>query len=206
MSRHPYRSQPNLRRSGGRSGGRSAFGILGLCLASGIALGAVALVSPLFTGFAQDFDTVKSVAPRREHAPHAGAKKPTLVETVTVAQLATDQADPEPQASPPPSPQLAVNQGQASRPPILRVKAQTAVRTRRTSTPPNYTVVTPTTPQEQWERQRLDYEHARHAYDASERVAGYRWAQQNKINVQRYCGAAEQRTAAFMEGCMNYVR
>ena len=67
-------------------------------------------------------------------------------------------------------------------------------------------VLKPPTQQQQWERQRLDYERARDVYDANERTEGYRWAQDNKIRFQRYCRTAAQRTPAFMEGCMNYLR
>ena len=202
MSRHRYRSQPNLQ----RSGGRTAPAILALCLASGIALGVGALLSPLVTGFSEDSHPIGAVAPRHQPTPRAPAQEAAPVDTPAVApELETVQANPGPPATPSP-PRVAAVQGEASRPPIAKVKARTAVRSHRPAKSPSYPVSTPLTPQEQWERQRLDYEQARHAYDANEREAGYRWAQQNNIRLQRNCRAAEQRTAAFMEGCMNYAR
>src|SRR6185437_6519357 len=66
-------------------------------------------------------------------------------------------------------------------------------------------VAKPLSPQEQWEQQRHDYEIARAAYDTNERSEGFRWAQQNKIRLPRYCRAAEQRDPAFVEGCMGYL-
>ena len=55
----------------------------------------------------------------------------------------------------------------------------------------------------QWERQREEYERARFAYQARERQEGFRWARQNRVSVGRYC---DQRTAAFAEGCRDYLR
>ncbi|WP_133255002.1 hypothetical protein [Phenylobacterium hankyongense] len=106
----------------------------------------------------------------------------------------TVQATPEPQAAPPP---------------VVKLKAPTparVARVARTAKPPSYPTFKPMTTQEQWERQQLDYERARHAYDADERREGYRWAQQNNIKVKRYCAAAEQRSPAFVDGCMDYLR
>ncbi|CAN7241396.1 hypothetical protein LJR219_000962 [Phenylobacterium sp. LjRoot219] len=55
-------------------------------------------------------------------------------------------------------------------------------------------------------QQRQDYARAVETYDANERAEGYRWAQQNRIRLNRYCRAAEGRTPAFLQGCLNYVR
>jgi hypothetical protein len=61
-------------------------------------------------------------------------------------------------------------------------------------------------PQPKWEQQQQEYELARTAYDASERAEGFRWAQQYKVRMRRYCRDLEkQRTAAFMEGCLQYA-
>jgi hypothetical protein len=67
-------------------------------------------------------------------------------------------------------------------------------------------VAAPAPAQASPEQQQADYQRARAAYDADERTAGYRWAQQNNIRIRSYCHIAAQRTPAFQEGCMNYLR
>lgn len=186
MARHRFRSQPALE----RSGGRTPSAIVGLCLVAGIALGAGALVTTLYRSLAPD--EPQAVAQVDEPARLGFARPAPPAEPPSVASPpAAVQAAPEPQASPTPS---------------ARAKAAPSVRTPHRAKPPSYLALKPPTPQQQWERQRLDYERARDVYDANERQAGYRWAQDNKIKVQRFCRAAQQRTPAFMEGCMNYLR
>jgi hypothetical protein len=187
MSRHRFRSQPALE----RSGGRTPSPILGLCLAAGIALGAGALVTTLYRSLAPD--EPRSVTQADEPTRLGFMQPAPPMEPPAVARPpASAPAAPEPQASPTPS---------------ARVKAGPApARGPHRAKPPTYLALQTPTPQQQWERQRLDYERARDVYDANERQAGYRWAQDNKIKVQRFCRAAQQRTPAFMEGCMSYLR
>jgi hypothetical protein len=188
MARHRYRSQPALQRSSGRTGSA----ILGLGLLAAIALGAGVLVSTLVRGLAPGSDKIQAVAPRDAPARLAAPVDTPAADLPPVAPpAATVQAAPEPQAP---------------APPVVRLKAPRPARVARTANPPNYPVFKPMTTQEQWEQQRLDYERARDAYDANERKEGYRWAQQNKIRVQRYCASAQQRSAAFVEGCTSYLR
>jgi ATP:cob(I)alamin adenosyltransferase len=58
-------------------------------------------------------------------------------------------------------------------------------------------VAPPAPSQEQWERERQNYERAVQAYEARERLDGYAWGHENKISDKRYCRATESRTAAF---------
>ena len=186
MSRHRFRSQPALE----RSGGRTPSTILGLCLAAGIALGAGALVTTLYRSLAPD-------------AP------PAVAQVDEPTRLGFMQPAPPmelPAVAPPPASAPAAPEPQATPAPSARVKAPPPVRPFHKAKPPSYLALNSPTPQQQWERQRLDYERARNVYDANERQAGYRWAQDNKIKVQRFCRAAQQRTPAFMEGCMSYLR
>jgi hypothetical protein len=90
--------------------------------------------------------------------------------------------------------------------PVVRVKAAAHARSSRPSRPKPLAAPEPTTSQESWEQQQQDYQRARASYDANERMAGFRWAQQNNIKTVRYCRVASLRTVAFVEGCMNYVR
>lgn len=191
MSRHRFRSQPALE----RSGGRTPPAIVGLCLVAGIALGAGALVTTLYRGFASAPDETRAAAPADEPA------------RLDVARNAPP-AEPPPVASPPATVQASL-QPQAVPAPVVRPRAPPAphaARAARPAKPPDYAALNPLTQQQQWERQRLDYEHAKDAYDANERSEGYRWAQANRIKVPRFCRVAAQRTPAFMEGCMNYLR
>jgi hypothetical protein len=90
--------------------------------------------------------------------------------------------------------------------PVIRAKASVAPRIPRPARAAHSEPAPSITPQQAWEQQQVDYERARAAYDAGERTAGYRWAQQNNIRLQRYCRVAAERTPAFVEGCMNYLR
>jgi len=183
MPRNRFRSQPALQ----RSGGRIPTAPLGLGLAAAIAVAAVAL----FRGLAPSPEQVQAVTPVDEPASFAAEPAPPAELRPAAPQPATLRASPELQAAPPP---------------IVSVKARGPVQASQKAKPPNYPLLQAATPKDQWERQQRDYDRARDVYDARERAEGYRWAQQNKIKVQRYCRAAQQRTAAFMQGCMNYLR
>jgi hypothetical protein len=56
------------------------------------------------------------------------------------------------------------------------------------------------------ERQQQDYEQALARYQENERAAGYQWASDNRVSRSRYCKSAAQRTPAFLQGCMTFVR
>jgi hypothetical protein len=56
------------------------------------------------------------------------------------------------------------------------------------------------------ERQQQDYEQALARYQENERAAGYQWASDNRVSRSRYCKSAAQRTPAFMQGCLTFVR
>jgi hypothetical protein len=88
---------------------------------------------------------------------------------------------------------------------VVKTKATKPAHAKRRGKPAHAPAAEPAAPEKSWEEQRRDYEIARATYDASERQAGYRWAQQNNIRVQRYCGVAAQRTQAFVEGCLSYL-
>jgi hypothetical protein len=61
-------------------------------------------------------------------------------------------------------------------------------------------------PEPRYERRQEQYKLAKDAYDANERAEGYRWAQQYRVRARRYCRDLErQRTAAFMEGCLEHA-
>ncbi len=190
MSRHRFRSQPALQRSGG---GRSwALFTLGLIAAAGIGLGAV--VGAALKGVAPEPDRIRPQAPIDE--PATSAAPPPQVAQAPPAPVTVPAAAAQALASSPPSA------------PIAHTRTATLVRAMRKLKPkPSAASAEPARPGEaQWEEQRRDYDRARAAYDASERAEGYRWAQQNRIRVERYCRVAEQRTAAFVEGCERYVR
>jgi len=185
MSRHRFRSQPTLQRSGER--GLSAI-VWGAVLTL-IAVGMGAWIGELGRGPAP---------------PPAGGYSAGPVDepmAVAAAPLA-------PQARPTPAaPQASVfeeKSGSRGAPPqIPGAKATRSTTHRR---PPQLlAAVAPIRPQEGWEQQQQDYERARTAYDANERTAGFQWAQQNRISIARYCRVAAQRTPAFVDGCMNYL-
>lgn len=109
-------------------------------------------------------------------------------------------APPEPPAVAAPQPQLVSAPAPVTRKAAAKGRAAPAAKAPRTQP------VHGPTPQQAWEQQREDYERAVAKYDAGERAEGYRWAQQNRIRLQRYCRAAAGRTPAFLQGCLNYVR
>jgi hypothetical protein len=103
--------------------------------------------------------------------------------------------------------QQAALEATAVTPPVVLAKTRPpSRRIARAAGPAALPALKPLSPQEQWERQKIDYEIARAAYDQNERSAGYRWAEQNNIKVQRYCRLAAQRTSAFAEGCTSYLQ
>jgi hypothetical protein len=135
---------------------------------------------------------------------HAAAKSP-------IDQPATLAATPPPQApvvaAAPAAPQNAGVQAAAlpqAAPPGGRLQKAVARPAPKTK-PVKKITLAPLSPHELWERQQVDYEIARAAYDANERKEGYRWAEQNNIHLQRYCRMAAQRTAAFVDGCLSYA-
>jgi hypothetical protein len=161
-----------------------------LSLLAGVGVGAGAVVGNL----------LRASGPPLEHA---AAKSP-------IDQPATVAATPPPQAplvaAAPAAPQNAGVQVAAlpqTAPPGGRVQKAVARPTPKPK-PVKKISLTPLSPREQWERQQVDYEIARAAYDANERKEGYRWAQENNIRLQRYCRVAAQRTAAFVDGCLSY--
>lgn len=184
MSRHSFRSQPTLQRSGGW---RPSSGLL--------ALGGLAAVSLLFGAV---------VSHIQENPVAVGQTYGVAGLDAAPAQVAAPApAAPAAEAAPPlltvPPPQLT----QASAPVAARTPAK--ARAVRAAKPVAEAVKAPS-PQQAWEQQRQDYERAVEAYDASERKEGYRWAQANRIRLNRYCRAAEGRTPAFLQGCLSYVR
>jgi hypothetical protein len=186
MSRHRFRSQPTLQRSGGQ--GWSAI-VWGAVLAL-IAVGAGTWIG----------DFGRGPAP-----PSAGYSAGPMDEPMTVAA-----APPAPQVQPtsaaPQAPVLEEkSESRGAPPPVLGAKATRSIRPPHKKPPQLLAAVEPIRPQESWEQQRQDYERARTAYDANERMAGFQWAQQNRIRIVRYCRVAAQRTPAFVDGCMNYL-
>jgi hypothetical protein len=181
MARHRFRSQPTLQ----RSGSRAPSAILAACTVAGIAMGAGALVGIIPRALGPEPAPLPVFRPLDAPAPHAVAA-----------------ATPAPQAA---LAEAAIIPARAAATPAVRARARPAPRAAHGAQPPKYAVAEP--PAEARRRQaQLDYERARAAYDASERKEGYRWAQQNRIRILRYCHAAAQRTAPFMEGCLSYVR
>jgi hypothetical protein len=118
---------------------------------------------------------------------------------------ATTLAPASPAPAAPQTPPLDATPEPRAAPSMVKVKSTTPARTPRKAQAQPAPAPGPAAPQETWEQQRQDYERARAAYDASERSAGLRWAQENKIRTARYCRAAAQRTPAFLEGCMSYL-
>lgn len=178
MSRHAFRSQPTLQRSGGMSP-LSLFGVIGLAVV-GLVIGAL----------------VTSLQERRANgiqSPSAAELAPT-----TTPAAPTLPAPPPSLASARPQPAPAMVKRPTTvpaRPHALRVA----------EAPHAQPVVTPTA-EKLWEQQREAYEHALAAYDANESAEGYRWARQNHIRLERYCRVAARRTQAFLQGCLAYVR
>lgn len=185
MSRRSFRSQPSLQRSGGWRPSSALLSLAGLAV-MGLSFGA--MVSHLQQDTALGGQTYGGSA---------------LEETAPAPAAPPAPADAALQAAAPvlavPPPQLVA----ASAP----VAAKTATKARAArAKPARAQPAAEPTPQQSWEQQRQDYERAVEAYDASERKEGYRWAQANRIRLNRYCRAAERRTPAFLQGCLSYVR
>jgi hypothetical protein len=122
-----------------------------------------------------------------------------------VASTPPVAAAPAARAAPPPL--AAATPAQAAAPaPLVRAHAVVPPKRLRPVRPAHVAVAAPAPAQVSPEQQQADYERARAAYDADERTAGFRWAQQNNIRIRSYCHIAAQRTPAFQEGCMNYLR
>lgn len=180
MSRHSFRSQPTLQRSGGWRPSSAFLGLGGLIVV-GLAFGAV----------------MNALQERPVSGELYGAGG------LTPAAVAPAEALPA-AAAPPAAPPLL-----AALPPVTaEVAARPAARPRpaRAAQPARAQLASAPAPAPSWEQQRRDYEHAVELYDANERAEGRRWAQANRIRTERYCRAGEQRTAAFMQGCLSYVR
>lgn len=179
MSRHAFRSQPALQRSRGTPSW-SLFGLGGL---AALGLGFGAAVTALQEHPAppvQTYGAPSSASAMAASAPTAPTPPPSVATARPQPVLATTRA----LAKPPVTPRAP----RAAKP---RPQARPALAL---------------SPQEAWERQRQAYERAVAAYDANESTEGYGWAQQNRIQVERYCRVAERRTAAFLQGCLSYVR
>jgi hypothetical protein len=183
MSRHSFRSQPTLQRSGG--GGPPAIVALGLLALVGVGGGVV--LGKLVQGSAPALEVSYPAHPVDEPATSATSPPPT-----PQAQVRTGA----PVMQPSPEPRVA--------PAVARIKANAPVSSLRKPKATRHADVAPP-PEESWAQQQQDYERARAAYDANERTAGYRWAQQNNIRFERYCRIAAQRTSAFVEGCMSFL-
>ena len=185
MSRHGFRSQPALQ----RSRETPSLSLLGLGGLIALGLGFGALLTTL------------------QERPAPG------VQTYGASGLAPAAAGPAPAAiAPAPSPSAAAPPPQsppqsapaAAAPPAARPPAR--AHPPRARTPHARPAAAAPSPQQAWEQQRAAYERALAAYDASEKAEGYRWAQENRIRLDRYCRAAERRTPAFLQGCLGYVR
>ena len=181
MARSRYRSQPALQRSGGRGG----VTLLGFGLAILAAAGGGVLLSTVMRGLD---DWANTPRPKVEQvARNASAASPPTAASSLEAQSA---GGPEPEVG------LA---HAATTPRSMTRRAPKAVK------PVKPLLAEFGAPQRRWEQQQQAYQLARSAYDASERAEGFRWAQQYKVRG-RYCRElGEQRTAAFMEGCLNYA-
>lgn len=188
MSSHRFRSQPALQRSGGH--GPPAVVGIGLLAAAGVAAGAL-------IGFQMQ-------VPSSPAGPGGSWGGLPVDQAAPAAALARLAAAPPPVVAPTPAP---ITAAAATAPPhgLLKAKALAAVKPPR-AVKPARVVAMAEPPAETYEDQQRDYQKARAAYDADERTAGFRWAQQNNIRLQRYCRVASQRTPAFVEGCMSYLR
>lgn len=193
MSRNRFRSQPTLQRS--QEGGGSKGLVIGLgalaVLASGIYL---ALQQP-------------TPAPSRD-ALLAGSQPQQLAGAPVVPTETAAVIPPAPAVAPeaslpavPPPPVPAVAPPQRQSPPAQQVAvaspppvARPAPANRPTPRPPQ------AAPDAEAYAEQLE------AYELDERRAGYRWAQQHNVTVRRYCADTEQRTEAFMRGCLDYLR
>jgi hypothetical protein len=188
MSRHRFRSQPALQRSGGH--GPPAIIGLGLLAAAGLAGGA--LIGNLVHTPGVAPDAAWGVGPTDQPAAVAAAE-PKPVPAV-------------PPAAPPAVAVAAAPAPQAAPAELVRAKAAAPARRPRLAKPVRVATAEPAKAPADPAQQQADYARARAAYDADERMAGFRWAQQNNIRIRSYCRIAAQRTPAFVEGCMNYLR
>ena len=194
MSRHRFRSQPTLQRSGG---GSSTFLVLGLIAGLGLGLGV--LGSRVLRG--------------PEPRPETPAWSTPIDQPATVAaseQPPTAASAPAPAPAPAAPPQTAALQAPAASPAAapraVKVKAHPQARIGKAVKASAVAPMKSADEQKQWAQQKADYDQAKQAYDAKERSEGYRWAQQNRVRAQRNCRIAAQRTPAFGEGCLSYVR
>lgn len=183
MARSRYRSQPHLQRSGGwiRPG----------TLGASLAVAALIVIMSRLPSQAPS-----SIEPRS-----------------TIFNQAASIQEPAPMTRPDGPPALAQStlaaplDRPALKPRVVRVTA--ARKPAHPMRPPSYPlqIAAPVAPsQVQWERQQQNYERAVQAYEARERSDGYAWGRENKIGYKRYCRATQSRTAAFMEGCLDYLR
>lgn len=181
MTRHSFRSQPTLQRSGGWRPSSALLGLGGLVVV-GLAFGAVmsALQERPLSG--ELYGAGSLGPPAAEHA-----RAEPAVET--------------PLAAPPP---LLAALPPVAAPVLPRPAAKP--HPARAAKPAGAQLASAAAPQESWEQQRRDYEHAVELYNANERAEGRRWAQANHIRTERYCRAGEQRTPAFLQGCLSFVR
>jgi hypothetical protein len=192
MARHRFRSQPSLQRSGAPAVPAAAA----LALIAVVGVGGGAFVGRMLLNLPAGAPAAETASRLERMATAAVAHAPPGVGAaaapppVVIADL--------------PPPVLAAAAPARSPPRTLR-KAKTPARPVAATHAAASPAAAQPTPQQRWEQQRIDYEVARAAYDANERQEGFRWAQRNNIRFQRYCRAAEQ-PAAFVEGCMNYLR
>jgi|GEM_PF-5661653 len=179
MARSRFRSQPALQ----RSGGGASTTLLGVCLLLLTAAGAGALVSLGIRGL-DNWANAPAAAPRVDRlakiapAPAEAAPAPQVVEAAA------------------PTPQLA----------SMSAKPHLTARTPKPAKPLKPLLADFGAREPRYERRQEEYKLAKDAYDANERAEGYRWAQQYRVRARRYCRDLErQRTAAFMEGCLEYA-
>jgi len=181
MSRHSFRSQPTLQRSGGWRPSSAVLGLGGLIVV-GLSFGAV----------------MSALQERPAGGELYGAGALSAAEVAPAEAPAVAEAPPA--AAPPLLADLPPAAAQAATRPAAKPRPQRAAPPARTQ------LASAPAPAQSWEQQRRDYERALELYNANERAEGRRWAQANRIRTERYCRAGEQRTPAFMQGCLSYVR
>jgi|KBSSwiStaDraftv2_1062776.scaffolds.fasta_scaffold22443_8 hypothetical protein len=186
MARSRYRSQPHLQ----RSGDWIRPGTLGMSLAVGIGL--IAILS-----------RIPSQAPRSIEPP-----SPIYNQAASI-----QEPSPITRSDEPPVLAQSALAAPADRPALKSkvVRLTAARKPARPMRPPSYPLQMAThpaapSPEVQRERERQTYERAVQAYEARERADGYAWGRENRIGSKRYCRATRSRTAAFMEGCLDYIR
>jgi hypothetical protein len=187
MARHRFRSQPSLQ----RSSGPTVPAVAALSLIAAIGVGGGVLVGR--------FLETLPAAPVSAHNAGPADRVATSAPAVSAQTLDAPAAAPQTAAVEAPT------EPAAPAPPVVKIKTKPSTRAARPAHVASLPTVRQPTAQEQWEQQRIDYEIARSAYDASERQEGFRWAQRNNVRVPRYCRAAAQ-PASFVEGCMSYLR